>query len=313
MAMTTVNAKIYIARVLGAAQNPAMIDQAGEALLRGYADWEIARRWDFLLKDTSLATTVTGCTITGSSAVVNAPTSGAFDFVNVGQSVTGAGIAAASTISSYTRNSDGTVASITLSSANNNVGSNITLTFGANIVITAGTNDYNLPNDILECYTARFIGNSKHPLFFRRHRHWDYTQYDQTVQGIPSEYTQYNPYSDATQNHGTPHFKFDCVPNSSDTLFLRYYRQFITDGTYVDLPDGFLYTFLDHCRGRALESKRAQENPTAYAKEMREGTDAAGESEEEVEDDQDNFMKSQNEAFIDSYSRRFPNGSWPTE
>lgn len=300
MAMTTVNAKVYIARVLGGAQSPTVIDQAGEALIRGYSDWQNMRNWDFLLKDNTQPTAVTGVTATGASATVNTPSTGAFDFINVGQSVAltsgTATLATGTTVSSFTRNNDGTIASIVLSNAvGGTTDTNSTLTFGAYIHVTAGTNDYNLPTDCHELYSARFITNSKRPLRYRRQRQWDRVQWDQTVQGTPEEYTQYNPYSEATQNHGTYHLKFDVIPQQADDMLIRYYRRFTTDGTYVDVHDKFLYAFLDYCRGLLLEAKRAQENPTAYLNSVQTTAVKMGESEEEVEDDDDNFMKSQYE------------------
>jgi hypothetical protein len=317
MSMMTVAARVYIARVLGGAQSPQMIDQADEALRRGYSDWQTLRNWDFLLRDNSLTTAVVGVTATGASATVNAPSSGSFDFVNVGQGVTiGSGTAtlvAGTTVSSITRNTDGTIASIVLSNAvGGTTNTNATLTFSAYMHITAGTNDYSLPSDCYEPYSARFITNSKRPLAYKNQRQWDRTQWDQTIQGTPAEYTQYNPYSEATQNFGTQHLKFDVVPMQADDLFLRYYRKFIVDGTYVDMHDKFLYAFLDHCRARALEAKRAQEQPTQYLASVLDQTAKSGESEEEKEDDDDCYMKTQYE----QGSNRRPivgNGDfWPT-
>jgi len=317
MSKTTVDAKVYIARILGGAQSPTLIDQANEALLRGYTDWQIMRNWDFLLKDTSLTTAVTGVTATVPTNVVTPPSSGSFDFVNVGQSVSiGSGtaaLAAGTTVTAYTRNSDGTIATITLSNSfTGTTNANATLTFGANIHVTAGTNDYNLPRDMFEIYTSRFITNSKRPLRYVRQRQWDRTQWDQTVQGTPESYTKYNPYSDATQNHGTMHLKFDRIPQQDDDLFVRYYRAFIVDGTYVDVPDQYLYQFLDYCRGLALEAKRAQENPTMYLEGVKLKAKETGESEEEVEDNDDDYMKSQYEQGS-QYRPIVGNGDfWPT-
>jgi hypothetical protein len=257
------------------------------------------RNWDFLLKDTSLTTRVTGVTATAASASVSAPTSGTFDFINPGQGVTVSGsatLAAGTTVSSITRSTDGTIASIVLSNVfGGTTNTAATLTFSANIHITIGTNDYSLPLDLSEPYSARFITDSKRPLAYKRIRTWDRTQWDQTTQGSPTEYTMYNPYSDGTQNFGTSHLKFDVVPSITDDLFLRYYRIFIVDGTYVDVPDEYLYHFLDHCRGRALEAKRAQENPTKYLDSVLGQTETTANSEEEKEDDTDNYMKSQME------------------
>jgi hypothetical protein len=152
MSMTNVNAKLYIARVLGGGSSQDNIDAAAEALARGYSDWQEKKYWRFLLKDTSNNTLVTGVTATASSAVVNAPSTGAFDFVNVGVTVTissgTATLAASTTVFSLTRNTDGTVASITLTNAfGGTTNTSATLTFSGDIPIVAGTNDYNVPAD----------------------------------------------------------------------------------------------------------------------------------------------------------------------
>src|SRR6267142_2671916 len=299
MSITVVNAKIYITRIIGGAASQEAIDMAGEALIRGYQDWQGKKYWRFLQKDTSAATAVSGVTATSGQAVVNAPSTGAFDFVNVGQTVTisagTATLAAGTLVSSYSRNSDGTIASITLS---NNIGgstnASATLTFSANIPITDGTNDYNLPNDFNAPFTARLTVTPR-PLTWRDQRYWDRTIIDQTVRGTPSDYTTYNPYSELTQNFGTTHLKFDHIPDAADVLALRYYRKFLTTGTNVDMPDEFLYQFLDYCRNLLLEAKRAQDDPQAYAQSVKEAAEGAAETDEQPtdDDDADQCMKSQ--------------------
>lgn len=319
MAMTTVQARTYIARVIGLASSPNALDMADEALRRGYSDWQM-RNWDFLLKDNSLSTrvAVTALTNGGTITVATVSTAGMFDFVNVGQSVSYSGVAgtltAGTVVTSFTRNTDGTIATITLSNPIASIPTNEagTFTFGPYMHITSGVNDYNLPNDCHELYGARFITNSKRPLAYKRQRNWDRTQWDQSSTGTPAEYTMYNPYSDATQQ-GHEHLKFDVVPGQDDDLFIRYYRSFIVDGTYVDMPDRLLYPFLDYCRARALEVKRAQENPQGYLTEQQKSKEEAGQNEEEKEEDTDNYMKSQNEVGS-SFSRPIVgNGDfWPT-
>jgi hypothetical protein len=318
--MTTVLARTYIARVIGGAGAPNAIDAADEALRRGYADWQTMRNWDFLLKDNTQPVNVTGCNcvVGGSNATVSTPTDSVFDFINTGQTVTiSAGTAtlpAATTIASFTRNADGTIATITLSNPfGGSTNANATLTFSAYLHITPGVNDFNLPTDCYEIYTARFITNSKRPLFYRRQREWDYVQWDQTVQGTPQDYTQYNPYSEATQNFGTMRLKFDRIPQQADDILIRYYRKFNVSGTFVDMHDKFLYAFLDYCRARALEAKRAQENPAEYLSEQKEQAEKSGESEEEVEDNDDNYMKTQYEVGSSRSRPIVGNGDfWPT-
>jgi hypothetical protein len=300
MAMLTTAARIYIATVIGGSQSPGAIDAADEALRRGYSDWQIKRNWEFLLKDNTRSTAVTGCAATGAASSVTAPSAGAFDFVNVGQGVTistgTATLTAGTVVSAITRGTDGVISSITLSNAfGGTTNSNATLTFSALMHITAGSNDYSMPNDMWEPYTGRFVTTSKRPVLYKNQRLWDRTQYDQTISGVPCEYTMYNPYSDLSQGHGARHLKFDVVPDRDDDLLLRYYRLFIVDGTYVDMVDQLLYPFLDYCRARALEAKRAQENPQGYLNEQKASQQDAAENDEEHEDNEDSVMRSQNE------------------
>lgn len=299
MAKTTVAAKEYIAHIIGGgAESQESLDMASEALLRGYADWQAKKFWRFLLKDTSATTAVSAVTATASSAVVNAPSAGAFDFTNVGQTVTiSAGTAtlvAGTTISLVTRGADGVVTSITLSNAfGGTTNSNATLTFSANIPITAGTNDYSLPNDFNAPYIAR-LTVAPRILTYRDQRYWDRVIVNLTVRGTPSEYTTYNPVSELSQNFGSYRMKFDRIPDVADELFVRYYRKFNTTGTYIDMPDDILYVFLDYCRNILLATKKAQEDPQAYAQNVLSASEQADKSDEENTDDNDTdqYLKS---------------------
>lgn len=308
MSMTSVNAKIYVARVVGGgSESQESLDMAGESILRGYQDWQNKKFWRFLLKDTSATTAVASCNAIGASASVSAPSTGAFDFVNIGQTVTIAAgtatLAAGTTVSSYTRNTDGTIATITLSNAfGGTTNAAATLTFSANIPVTAGVNDYNLPSDFNAPFTARLITNPR-VLTWRDQRWWDRVIVDQTVRGTPTDYTTYNPYSDLTQNFGTTHLKFDRLPDVSDTLSLRYYRKFNTTGTYIDMIDDYLYQFLDYCRNILLATKTAQDNPSGYAESVKEAAEGAAETDEEPTDDNDADMCMKSQYEMGDYAR----------
>lgn len=293
MPITVANAKIYVARILGGGANSQEpLDMAAEAILRSYQDWQSKKYWRFLLKDTSNTTAITGVTVNSGNTTVNAPSTGAFDAVNKGQSVTGTNIPASTTVSSYTRNADGTIATIVLSAAPTGTGA-VTLTFGANIPIIAGTNDYNLPLDFYAPFTARTLTNPR-TLTWRDQRYWDRVIGDQTVPGIPQDYTTYNPYSALTQNYGAIHMKFDHQPDVNDTLALRYFRRFNTTGTNIDMLDDFLYQFLDYARNVLLATKRANDDPEAYARNAGAAAESAAEIDEEAtdDDDADQCMKS---------------------
>jgi len=300
MSMTTVAAKLYIARVLGGGSSQETIDAAAEALIRGYQDWQAQKFWKFLLKDTSQTTAVAGCTATATSAVVNAPSVGAFDFVNVGQTVTTTGTAtlvAGTTVSVVTKGLDGVVTSITLSNAfGGSTNTSATLTFSANIPIIAGVNEYNLPLDFQASATARML-TSPRTLIWRNQQYWDRLYPDQTVQGFAQEFTTYNRFSELTQNYGETLLKFDRIPDTNDTLNLRYFRRFNTSGTNVDMPDDILYKFLDYCRSLLLEAKRAQDDPSGYRDSALDSMAQAEQNDEQPnsEDDADSCIKSQYE------------------
>lgn len=297
MSMTVVDAKVYVARIIGGAQSQQAIDLAGEAILRSYQDWENAKFWQFLLKDTSLDTSVTGCTATGASDTISAPSTGAFDFVNVGQTVTisagTATLAADTTVESITRGSNGVVTSITLTNAfGGTTNSNATLTFSADIPVLVGVEEYNLPTDFSAAYSARMTLDPKGPLQYIDQKMWDRIQDDHSVQLPVDGYTTYNPVSAATQNYGTYRLKLFGLPDSVNTLRLRYYRRFITNGTYIDMPDEFLYKFLDYARKIMLETKRAQDSPEGYAAEVNAAYAETQASDEEHDEDEEQRMKS---------------------
>src|SRR5258706_2568880 len=218
MSMTVVAAKTYVARIIGGASSQEILEMGGEAILRSYQDWQAQKYWRFLLKDTSVVPTITGVTATAASAVINAPSTGAFDAVNIGQTVTisagTATLAAGTTVSSYTRNTDGTLATITLSNAfGGTTTANATLTLSTHIPIQTGVNDYNLPLDFFAAATARFITNAQKYLTWRAQEYWDRVINDPTIVGVPSEFTTYNPNSERTQTYGETRLKFGGIPH----------------------------------------------------------------------------------------------------
>jgi len=297
--ISLVNGKIYVARIIGGASSQEALDMAGEAILRGYQDWQNKKFWRFLLKDTSLGFTVAG--VSGNSATLSAPSSGTFDGVNVGVTITvsgnGATLADNTTVSSFTRSAtDGTITTITLSASVTGSSGVYTATFSGNIPIIAGTNEYNLPTDFNAAFTARMLVAPR-TLTWRDQRWWDRMITDQTVQGTPDDYTTYNPISDLTQNFGANRLKFDRIPNVSDTLLLRYYRKFSVTGTNIDMIDDFLYQFLDYCANILLQRKKAQDDPAAYEKGVKDAQQGAADTDEEPTDDNDydQCMKSQYE------------------
>jgi hypothetical protein len=296
MSMTRVNARIYVARVLGGAANGAVIDMADEAIENTYTDWQNSKFWTFLLRDTS-STTAVSATATKSSAVVAAPSTGAFDFVNIGQTVTYSGalgtLAASTTVLSYTRGTDGVITSITLSNAlggGSYTTETGTFTFSADIPLVSGTSDYNLPLDFSGYYTARLIDSTgpKEWLKYIEQRHWDKITSDQSLTGVPEGYTTYNPISEGTQNFGTSRMRVFKTPDSSNYLVrVRYFRMFNTSSAYIDVPNQYLYQFLNYARTVLLATKRAQDDPTAYSQQVMTAFGTVQQTDEQPNDDDD--------------------------
>ncbi len=309
MSISRANAQKYVAGILGGARSSQMMDAAEEALLRSFEDWQAAKFWRFLLKDTARGFRVTGVTATLASAVVNAPTSGALDAVNVGVTVTissgTATLAAGTTVLSYTRNTDGTLATITLSNSfGGTTNTNATLTFGGDIPIIAGTQEYNAPPDFQSFYHGRTLVN-KWPLSYIEYRDWNRAVTDHTVQGVVEAITVYNPDSELTQGYGTKRLRTFRISSLSDTLYMQYYRVFSKLADPLDIPDDIQYKFLDYASWRLLERKTAHDDRLPQIEKMALGSLAqAMANDEEETEDEDNGMKSQMEVFGQNGGRR---------
>jgi hypothetical protein len=313
MSISRTNAKKYIAGIIGGARSPEVILAAEEALLRAFEDWQAAKFWRFLVKDTARGFRVTSCATTDMIADVPSPTTGAFDGVNIGVTVTGTGIPASTTVESYTRNDDGTVATITLSNAATASGT-VTLTFSGNIPIIAGVQEYNAPPDFNSWYHGRMIVN-KWPLSYIEYREWNRAVVDHTVQGVVEAVTVYNPDSELTQNYGTKRLRTFRISSQADIMFVQYYREFNKLADPIDMVDDNMYKFLDYAQWRLLEKKSAHDDRLPGLERMALGSLAqAMANDEEETEDQDVTMKSQMEVFGQNGGTRplWNNGEfWP--
>jgi hypothetical protein len=310
LSITRNDAKIYIARPLGGGDNPDAIAMAEEVLLRGFSDWQNQHDWEFLLKDNTDGFIVTGCSLNSGNTTVVAPSSGAFDGINVGVSVTGTNIPALTKVASYTRGTDGTVASMVLTIAPTGT-STTDLTFSGLIPIIAGTSDYNLPSDFYKHYGVRLVTNLKWPLTFVRPRDWNRVTFDQTTRTSPEMYTIFNSRSGLTQDKGTTRMRLYGVPSNSDTLRVDYYRKFDVLADPLDMDSEFLYKFLDYCRSLIIITKRGFDDPNISIKDANRAFDSAVQGDEEATEDQDLCWKSQMEMFP-GYKTTWSNGAfWP--
>jgi len=300
MSMTRALARVYVARVLGGANDDKAWDMAEEALVRAASDWQTAHLWESYLKDTSLGFAVTGLTATLAASTVSAATAGVLDGVNVGVSVTissgSATLAAGTTVLSYTRASDGTIATITLSNAfGGTTNTNATLTFSGDIPILEGVQDYNAPPDFATPYMARLTSSPEWDLTYIRPRLWNRMAVNQTTRGIVEAYTMFNAISPATQARGTKRLRVYRIPNADNVMQMAYYRAINETADPVDVPDEYLYKFLDYARGLLVMTKRAMDSPGDYLKLAGSGVQSAVTDDEEDSEDEDKRMISQME------------------
>jgi hypothetical protein len=301
MSMTRANAKKYIAKAVGGQNATPLLDMAEEALQRAFEDWQAAKNWYFMLKDTQAGFSVTSCVLTNGVATVPAPTTGVFDGVNLLVTVTGTNIPASTNVSAITRNTDGTVASITLSNAPT-AGGTVTLTFAGNIPLVSLQQEYNLPSDFLAPYHARML-DKKLPLDYLQYRYWNQKIIDHTIAGLPVAYTVYNPVSAESQNYGTYRMRVFRIPQGTagqyyDTVFMQYYRKFNHDSDPLDIPDRYLYKFLDYAQWKLLEKKDATSDrlPAIQATALAGLQSAMTDDEEVCEEEEQTRLISQMEA-----------------
>ena len=302
LSITRTNAKIYIARPLGGANNPEILAMAEEALLRGYNDWQVEKDWEFLLKDNTSTFTVESCTLDTTATVV-VPSAAAFDGVNIGIIVTGSAGSYSSTVAGYSRNTDGTIASITLTdiptAPQRGIGT-ITLTFNANgnLPILTGVSDYNLPTDFHKHYGMRLMTTAKRPLQFIRPRDWNRMVNDHTTRGVIDCYTIFNSGSPLSQDKGTYRLRFYRTPANNDTCYFQYYRKFAPLSDPLDMDGQYLYKFLDYCRALIINTKRSFDDPATFLSDTMNSLQKAKSSDEEVTEDEEIRMKSQMEMYV---------------
>lgn len=251
MAMTLTAAKSYVAKIIAGQNDANLLAAAGDAINATYAKWEGIKDWTFLLKDTSETTSVASCVVAVDGLTVTNATVGALNAVNKGQTVTGyAGGSGTITIASITEGSTG-VTAFTLSSAV--TPGTYTLTFSADIVVTANQQRYNLPLDFSKPYLA-YLSVLKVTLEYIKKRELYRKVTDPALAGYTSFYTTFRPHSFNSSSQHT-HMDLFRVPSAADLLRLLYYRGFNTTDTNIDIPDTYLYVFLDDARVHLVKQK----------------------------------------------------------
>lgn len=240
--MTRTNAKIYISRVVGGQDSPGRIALADDAIVATAEKWTKKWTWDFLKKDNANTRSLAGTVADAGGGVGTVVTVASTAGLNVGQGVSGGGLAAGATISSITS------LTVFVLSSNATSGSQ-TFTFAAYIPVRVGIAYYYLPHDFFDFYSARLL-TSKRTLEIMRDREVDRKDPDQESQQVTVAIGPASPGSGSgfTAADQRQRARLIGLPDTAENLFLKYYRAMDGAADPIDIPDDLLYTFLDDCK-----------------------------------------------------------------
>jgi hypothetical protein len=287
------DAKIYVAKIIGAQADTNALALAEDSINATYRKWQNAHNWAFLLQDNSINRVISDCTVAIDQLTVTSATAGALYFTNVGMTVTGIGVPAGTTVAAVdTETTSEGVTSFTLSQAS--TAGAVELTFGPYIAVVAGQELYNLPSDLHSIFSARLL-DSPRTLYYMKARELDRRTSNQDNLTTPTHYAMYTRHS---FNASTPHahIKLIGIPGAADRLFLKYYRMFSTAATTIDIPNEFLYVFLDDAQCHFLLKKNAGDpRLPAMKQEVAMAFDGVLKSDEEESEDDDIILLSQME------------------
>ena len=252
MAMTLVNADTYISRILGGSGDTSIKAQAREALQSAYEELLHRNNWTHLQVDTTRTFTVADCNEASAKRLVTSTTNG-FKNVLVGMTVTGTGVPADTTVAVVTDTT-----TLTLTEQVTDI-TDETLTFGGTIPIISGTDEYALPVPFYKPISCRFTSARYVKIKFLTLEEWDAITGDQTNTGTVSHYTIYRGGRtfDAGDGLQQDYIRFIRPPGAADVCQFRYYRLPDFSGTYVDVPDEYLFVFLDLAQIHLLLKKDA--------------------------------------------------------
>ena len=258
MSMTLANADIYIARIIGGVGDTAIISQSRDALKSAFEELLHRNNWQYLQVDTSRSFTVAGGNSQDDDAIITTDVTDGFKNVLVGMTVTGTGVAAGAkvltktSVSTLVLDIDGT-AGVTDNST--------TFTFGGTIPIISGTDEYELPDRFWKPLSCRFTSARYTKIHYLTVEQWDAISGDQTNQGTTHAYTVYNGGRVFDPNTlQRDYLRFIRPPGANDVCLFKYYRLPNFSGTYVDIPDEYLYAFLDLAQIHLLLKKDAASN-----------------------------------------------------
>ena len=297
MSMTRADAKNYIARVISAVQSQQAQIWAEESLQRAFTDFQLAKNWEFLLKDTSNTRTVGGWTFATNNKTYSSGDVSGLRGLNVGQTIYSSAFTdGVNTVHSITYDETGIPTGFTLT---NYPGSNVTaaVTCTDDITIVPGQQDYNLPADFYAPSTTRILGDDGKVIEYVRNGPWYRAAQAADTSGVVEWYSLFNPLSPATTGGGVTKMRLRFPPANGGTIRIEYFRAFDRDSDPLDMPDDYLYKFLDYCRALVLESRAAAEQPAAYTNRALQGLTSAALADAEQVDDEDIGLYSQMDIF----------------
>ena len=312
MSMTRADAKNYIARVLSAVQSQQAQIWAEESIQRAFTDFQLARNWEFLLKDTSNTRVVGSIPFLTSVKTYSVATSGQFDGLNVGQTLKASAFTGGkNVISAITYDDTGRIISFTLTDfPAATVISQVTCT--DDIVVVPGQEEYNLPPDFYAPSTTRLLGDNGYKIDYVRNGLWYRAAVAPETRGIVDFYSLFNPNSAATTGNGITRMRLRYPPSDAGVIRMEYFRVFNKDSDPLDIPDDFLYKFLDYCRALILESRSAAEQPAMYAQRALAGLSSAAMADAETVDDEEVALHSQMSVYAGN-RRLWSNGAYDAE
>ena len=258
MSITYTDAQTFTARVLGASADTTQLAAAAESIKAAIQEWNLRADMSFLLMDTSNGFSVASSTIAGDGITVTTSVANGFAGVNVGQTVTGTGVPASTTVASIT-----STTVIVLSQAA--TPATVTLTFSGDIPIISGTATYNLPSPMGRPYSA-LLNTNQETLVWKEQREIDRIYQIQNNAGTPVFYNIFNSTSFAPGRQNGK-VRLYPIPSGSDVLRVRYFRPIAEPSTgsdLLDVPDTYVWALLGLARYFFLmdhdsESQRLQE------------------------------------------------------
>lgn len=285
MSLALADAKVEIARVVGAASVPNKVALAGTAIEVTAKKWSNRHDWEYLRKDNSVARTITGCNL-ADTGITGISTAG----LNVGQVVTGSGLPANVTIQSIPNATSAVVSSTGVTNAS------IDLTFSAYIPVRAGTSYYYLPHDFKNLYTARLL-TSKRWLEVKRDREIDREFPDQESNQSAVSIAPASPGDGTgfTASDQRARCRLIGPPDTNENMLVKYYRTIDGLADPLDIPDDFIFAFLDSCKAWFLSQVNSSDPRLDYLTGFAERGLAAVIAQDTEIPDEDVRMKSQME------------------